>query len=117
LLLCFLRQRGEAIELRPPEGLEELGERAQPVVVGAIETALSIAANSDEAGVTEKREVLRDAGIAELELVGELTDRPFVSPDETENLLPPGLGNELKRIHQLILVFGETSDTFRSPLK
>jgi len=108
LLLCFLRQRGETIELRPPEGLEELGERAKPVVVGAIETALSIAANGDEARITEKREVLRDAGVTELELVGELADRPFVSPDEAENLLPSRLGDELKRIHQIILVFGET---------
>jgi hypothetical protein len=103
LLFGFLGEGGEPVDLVSPERLEEGLQGAEPVVVGAVEALLAGLADADEAGFAEECEMLRDAGVTELEPRHELADRELFPPHLTEDRLTARLGDELQRIHTFIL--------------
>jgi hypothetical protein len=81
--------------------LEELLERPEPLVIGAVHPSLAVAAHGDETGVSQEGEVLRHAGVAQLDLLGDLPDGQLVAPDGSEDVLAARLGEELQRVHRL----------------
>jgi hypothetical protein len=63
----------------------ELGERLGPEPV---DTPLPLGSNPNEAGLAEHAEVLRDARLAELQMLDELADGPLALPKQLEDLPP-----------------------------
>ena len=97
--------------------LEELLERPEPLVVCAVHPSLAVAAHGDETGVAQEGEVLRHAGVAQLDLLGDLTDGELVAPYGSKDLLAAGLGDKLQRVHRDMLVDAEMYGTFALKLK
>jgi hypothetical protein len=64
-------------------------------VVGAVEPLLAIATDGHKTRIAQERQVLGDAGIAQIEAFDELPDRELVAPDLAKNLLAARLGDEL----------------------
>jgi hypothetical protein len=87
------------------------------LVVCAIEPLFPVAADLHEAGFAQECEVLRNARVAEPQLVDDLTDRQFLVPDETQDLLASRLRDQLQRVDLIILANDEMCGTFALLLK
>ena len=71
----MLGERRETIDVRRPECFEERLEFPQLLLVGAVEPPFSVPPDGYEARLAKQREMLGDAGVAELESLDELADR------------------------------------------
>ena len=69
-------------------------------MVCTVEPALAIAAHGDQPRVSQERQVLRHARVAQLDPMRDLADRQFVAPDGPEDLLAARLGDDLQGVHR-----------------
>jgi hypothetical protein len=84
-------------------GCPEVAVRAEPVVDGvqgfglqAVDTALVVDADGDQAGLAQDAQVFGDGGLSGGEGVDELADGPFGVEQKIENAAPSGLGEHGK---------------------
>ena len=78
-------------------GLEPLVELHQGFGPKAVETALAVHTDRDEAGVSQHPKVLRHCGLTDLEAGDQGIHRPFAGPQLVEDLAPARLGEDLDR--------------------
>ena len=86
-------------------------------MIGAVEPLLAVSAYRHETGLAQKRQMLRHARVTQIETVDELADGKLVAPDVAQDLLPPRLSHELKRVHRFIIARSEMYATFAPSLK
>jgi hypothetical protein len=85
-----------SVGLKPSVDLgERLGSEAVPA-------SLRVATNLDESSLPQYPQVLRDARLAEPEVVDELPDRALSVPQKVEDRAACGLGYELESCHTRI---------------
>ncbi len=101
-LWVVLRPLGEPLDVSGPHRLEHGGEFPEGVVVGTIQTPLSVRSHRNSADIPEFGQVLRYSRARHVNTVGDHADWEFVLPDELQDLLTTGLGNDMKRIDALI---------------
>jgi hypothetical protein len=82
-----------AIRLEPSV---QLGERVDPEPIPAL---LALGPDRDEPGLPKDFQMLRDAGLAEPEVVDQLTDGALALPQEIEDLAAVWLGEGGVRSH------------------
>ena len=91
-------QLRQAVELHGPHLLECVAEWTERLEVGAIEAALAVAADADEAGVAEDAEVLRNGAEADVDALGDVAGGELAIPDESEDFASSWFGDDLEGI-------------------
>ena len=97
--VSLLGEQGEFVEPGGPERLEELLQWTELFMIGTVEPLLPIATDGHKTRIAQERQVLRDAGVAQIEAFDEFADRELVAPNLAENLLAARLGDELEDVH------------------
>src|SRR5512133_3601139 len=82
----------EALQARGPQLGQERVERLEALRAHLVEPAPALRANGHEAGVLEHVQVLRDSLLGDVEVLGDLVDRPRAVADEQEHRPPAWLG-------------------------
>lgn len=66
--------------------------------IGAIEHLTAIPAQVDQSDVAQHLEVLRDGGLAQSKLDGDVGDRPLARREEQQDVAPADLGNGIEYV-------------------
>ena len=99
--------RRESIKRGRPHRFERLGEGTQGLAVGPIEALIAGAPNVDEARIPEDPEMLRHGPERHIELGSDVAGRPLAIPDQSEDLAPARLADDLQCVHVSILAMVE----------
>ena len=99
---------GKTVKRCRPHRFKDCAIRAERLLIGTVEAAVSLAPDADEAGSAQDGQVLRHVPEGNVEVHGNLAGSLFMLPHESQDLAAPRLGDDLKRRDEAILVAVET---------
>jgi hypothetical protein len=85
----------EGVQAARPQltvGVEPGVDLAQRLEAQLVPAALGVVADADEAGLAEDAQVLGGAGLAQAEVLDELTDGAWAFAEQVQDVAPSGLG-------------------------